>query len=84
MLFGLGVPLALLPVALLAALGGFGHPHWPLFLPAEQRMDFARGIPAPIPGSMFPPPRRRRAGPVSPPARPTRIRGRCRRRAPCG
>ncbi|GGC48313.1 hypothetical protein GCM10011504_28470 [Siccirubricoccus deserti] len=43
LLFGLGVPLALLPVALLAALGGFGHPHWPLFLPAEQRMDFARG-----------------------------------------
>jgi hypothetical protein len=42
-LFALGVPLALLPAALLLALGVFGHPHWPLFLPADQRMDFARG-----------------------------------------
>jgi hypothetical protein len=34
--------LALLPPAFLAGVIGFGHPAWPKFLPAEQRLDFAR------------------------------------------
>lgn len=37
-----GVCLALLPPAFLAGVVAFGHPAWPKFLPAGQRMDFAR------------------------------------------
>ena len=42
-LLAAGIGLALLPPAFLAGVVALGHPAWPKFLPAGQRMDFARG-----------------------------------------
>ncbi|TDH60854.1 hypothetical protein E2C06_19725 [Dankookia rubra] len=41
-LLAAGLGLALLPPAYLAGVVALGHPAWPKFLPAAQRLDFAR------------------------------------------
>ncbi|WP_431269581.1 hypothetical protein [Dankookia sp. P2] len=41
-LLAAGLGLALLPPAFLAGVVALGHPAWPKFLPAAQRLDFAR------------------------------------------
>ncbi|MFC7474966.1 hypothetical protein ACFQS7_11410 [Dankookia sp. GCM10030260] len=41
-LLAAGLAMALLPPAFLAGVVALGHPVWPKFLPAEQRLDFAR------------------------------------------